>query len=339
MSLPHITRRQFVGRGSRAALAGLAADPLIRVLHAQQQPGAAPADPNAANQAPAPSPFTLLQNLRQAGSTTPIQTSKLRDTIFLLQGVGGNIVVQIGPDGKLMVDSSVATAAPQLRQSLDKLDAHPLKLLINTHWHFDHTDGNAAMHDAGAFIMAHENTRTRLATQQELKAYHAQFPASPTSALPQETFAESENLFVNNDEIDLVHMPSAHTDSDIYVLFKNANVLHTGDIWFNGMYPLIDDGTGGTINGMIRAVDTCLGIADDKTKIVPGHGPLGDKATLNEYREMLATVATRIEKLKSSGQTVDQVVAAKPTGDIDAVWAKGNVKPDLFVTLVYNTLP
>jgi glyoxylase-like metal-dependent hydrolase (beta-lactamase superfamily II) len=287
---------------------------------------------------PSPPPNSLMQSMRTAGATTPIKTTKLTDTIFLLQGVGGNMVAQIGPDGKLLIDSSVATASRAIVQALGKLNGSPLKLLLNTHWHFDHTDGNAALHDAGAFIIAQENTRLRLSTPQKVKILNLEFPASPTGGLPQLTFVDNEKLYFDNDELDMVHAPNAHTDSDIFVHFVNGNVIHTGDLWFNGMYPLIDDSTGGTMNGMIQGVDQVLAIADDRTKIVSGHGPLGDKRALQKYRDMLSTVANRIEKLKIAGQTLDQVIAAKPTTDLDSAWSSGRMTPDMFVTVVYNTL-
>ena len=321
------TRRNFLRTSATAAGGFLCADLLSFATLPAQQPQPA--------QQPAPN---LIQSFHTAGANTPIKTTKLTDTVFLLQGVGGNIVVHIGPDGKLMIDSSVATAAPRIRETLEKLDAHPLKLLINTHWHFDHTDGNAAMHDQGAFIIAQENTRVRLSTTQRVEILSTTFPAAPTSGLPQATFIDTETLFYDNDELHLTHTPNAHTDSDIFIRFINANVIHTGDLWFNGFYPLIDNSSGGTVNGMIRGVDQVIELADDKTKIVPGHGPLGDKSGLAVYREMLATVANRVEKLKIAGQTLEQVIAQKPTADLDNTWAKGNMKPDMFVTVVYNTL-
>jgi cyclase len=288
---------------------------------------------------PATAAGDRVQQFRTAGATTPIQVTKLRDTLFLLQGVGGNMVVQSGPDGKVLIDSSAATAATRLKETLSKLSPHPMKLLINTHWHFDHTDGNAALHnDSGAFIIAQENTRNRLATAQEIAFFHLKLPPSPTSALPQQTFIDKQKLFVNNDELDLVDMPDAHTDTDIYIHFVGGNVIHAGDVFFNGFYPFIDASTGGTINGMIRGADACLAVADDKTKIVPGHGPLGDKDSLQKYRDMMATVATSVEKLKASGQTLEQAIAAKPTADFDAIWGKGALKPEQFVELVYSTL-
>lgn len=327
-------RRNFLRTSATAAGALLCADRMPR-LFAQQAPASQYPQPAQESAAGLP---TFIQNYHALGTSTPVKTTKLTDTIFLLQGVGGNIVVHTGPDGKLMIDSSVATAAPRIREALDKLAPSPLKLLINTHWHFDHTDGNAAMHDAGAFIIAQDNTRLRLSSPQTVKLINVTFPASPTSGLPQQTFPGKEKLYFDNDELHLTHTPNAHTDSDIYIHFANANVVHTGDLWFNGMYPLIDDSSGGTVNGMIRGVDEILALSDDKTKIVPGHGPLGDKSALTNYREMLATVANRIEKLKIAGQSLDQVIAQKPTSDLDAAWGKGMMKPDMFVTVVYNTL-
>jgi cyclase len=329
------TRRDFLIGSGMATAAWLIHDHAL----AQAAGQAAPAQAAAASTNPAVQPNPdLAQMLRTAAAKETIRTTKLTDTISLLQGVGGNVVCQIGPDGKLVIDSQIATGTSHLLDALEKLDEHRLKLLINTHWHFDHTDGNAALHLEGAFIMAHDNTRLRLLQPQVMQTYEAHFPAAPDAGLPQETFPESQTLWVNNDQQDLVHTPDAHTDSDIFIHFHKGNVIHAGDLWFNGMYPLIDIGSGGTINGMIRGVDQVLARADDRMKIVPGHGPLGDKASLQAYREMLVTVADRVEKLKASGKSVDEAVAAAPTADLDAVWGKGNLKPSTFVALVYDSL-
>jgi glyoxylase-like metal-dependent hydrolase (beta-lactamase superfamily II) len=277
--------------------------------------------------------------MRDAGPKTPITVTRLRDTVFLLQGVGGNMVAQIGPDGQLLIDSSIASAAPRLKQTLSGLSVQPLKLLINTHWHFDHTDGNAALHDGGALILAHENTRLRLSHPQRVEALGLDFPAAATSALPQEVFQESSHLFFNNDDLRLVHFSPAHTDSDIYILFKNSNVIHAGDIWFNGTYPLIDDSSGGGIDGMVRASSELISLADNETKIIPGHGALGNKAGLTGYRDMLVTVRDRVQGLKRGGRSIEEAIAAKPTSDLDKKWGGGNLTPDMFVRLVYKTLP
>jgi cyclase len=327
------TRRDFL-IGSGMATAGWLSQ---GTLLAQAAGAGQAAEPTSTNPAVQPNP-NLPQMLRTAAATEKIKTTKLTDTIFLLQGVGGNILCQIGPDGKLLIDSGIATGTDHLRDALAKLDEHHLKLLVNTHWHFDHTDGNAALHLDGAFIMAQDNTRVRLEKPQYMAVYDVHFNAAPDAALPQETFPESETLWVNNDQEDLVHTPDAHTDSDIFIHFNRGNVIHTGDLWFNGMYPLIDLSSGGTINGMIRGVDQVLALADERTKIVPGHGQLGDKPTLQGYREMLVTVADRVEKLKAQGKTVEEAVAAKPTADLDAVWAKGSIQPGTFVALVYDSL-
>ncbi|HEX4066304.1 MAG TPA: MBL fold metallo-hydrolase [Acidobacteriaceae bacterium] len=336
------TRREFLVQSARSGLAGAAAWLAPHALFAQESPtaqtaAATPAPAPNTNPAVQPNP-NLIQQLRTAAASETIKTTKLTDTIFLLQGVGGNVVCQIGPDGKLLIDSGIDTGTHHLLDALDKLGGQKLKLLINTHWHFDHTSGNAELHLEGAFIIAQTNTRLRLASPQYLQVYDVHFPAASDAALPQDTFPDNETLWVNNDKTDLVYTPDAHTDSDIFVHFNRGNVIHTGDLWFNGMYPLIDLSSGGTINGMIRGVDQVLALADDRTKIVPGHGALGDKAALQSYREMLVTVADSVEKLKASGDSVEQAVAAKPTANLDAIWAKGSMKPDTFVALVYNSL-
>ncbi len=335
-----VSRRDFLVRSGMAGAAWLGHTAMGQAAPSTQQaatsPQAAPATPPPPGVQPEPD---LLQKLETYASTETIRTTKLRDTLFLLEGVGGNIVCQIGPDGKLLIDAQMAAGTQHLLDALGKLDAQPLKLLVNTHWHPDHTDGNAALHLAGAFIIAQINTRVRLQSPQYMAAYELHVPAAPDAALPQETFDETSTLWVNNDQEDLIHAPYAHTDSDIFVHFHNGNVIHTGDLWFNGMYPLIDTSTGGTINGMIKGVDAVLALADEQTKVVPGHGPLGDKAALQNYRTMLVTVADRVEKLKAQGDTVEQAIAAKPTADLDAAWTKpGAIQPNTFVALVYESL-
>ena len=281
---------------------------------------------------------TLLQSMRAMASTTPIQTTKLTDTIYLLQCIGANIVAFKGPDGKILIDAGMATAVPRLLDMLTKLGPHPIKLLINTSWLFDHTDGNAALHMAGAFLLAQQNTRLRLAAPQKITMFNLDLPSSPVSALPQATFGAGQTLYLNNDELDLVHAPNASTDSDVFVHFVNSNIIHTGELWYNGGYPVIDTASGGTIHGMIRGVERILRLADDRTKIVPSHGGTGNKTDLAAYREMLETVAARVEKLKTAGQVLDEVIASHPTADFDKEWSHGEITSTMFLTAVYNTL-
>jgi glyoxylase-like metal-dependent hydrolase (beta-lactamase superfamily II) len=212
----------------------------------------------------------------------------------------------------------------------------PIRTLIDTHWHFDHADNNANFRMAGAQILAHENTKKRLLEAHDLLGMH--FPPSPANALPTQTFTASQRLQVNGENLSLIYIPPAHTDTDISIQYPRANVLHLGDTFFNGVYPFIDASTGGRVNGMIDAATKALGMVDAGTKIVPGHGPLADRAALTRYRDVLVAVRDRVQKLKSEGKTVEEVVAAKPTAEFDATWGGGFMMPDVFVGIVYSTL-
>ena len=286
----------------------------------------------------AAAPVDRVAQMRQSAANIPIKTTPLRDNLFLLQGAGGNMVAQTGPDGQLLIDTSFSPAVPRIREALASLSKDPLNAIINTHWHFDHTDGNEGLHTPGVSILAHANTRQRLATPQVMRLLDLHFPASPAQALPTLTFDHEFTAYHNGDQIDLVHFDPAHTDTDIYIHFTKGDVLHVGDIWFNGFYPLIDDSSGGRISGMIAACDQALSLAGPQTKIVPGHGPLGDKAGLQSYRDMLATVRDRVSKLKASGSSLEEAVAKKPTVDLDSIWGHGSMPPDVFTAQVYRTL-
>ncbi len=290
-----------------------------------------------AQQAPTPAADPVAAARARTGAV-PIQSQKLTDNLALLSGPGGNVVVLNGPDGKFIVDTFASPASAKLKETLDGLGNAPLKFVIDTHWHFDHTDNNAALHSAGATILAHENTKKRMSAPQDIPILGLHFPPSPADALPQQTFAASHKLQANGDTLALQYFSPAHTDTDIYVHFERANVIHMGDTFFNGMYPFIDAGTDGKINGMIAAADKALALADDNTKIIPGHGALGNKADLTRYRDMLVTARDRIQKLKSAGKSAQEAAATKPLADLDATWAKGMLTSDLFVQVVYLTL-
>jgi len=319
----HMTRREWL-HGSGVVIAGsLAAGLLPRsVLASPQQK--APADPVAA--------------MRAQMAAAPIETQKLGENLTLLSGPGGNVVVLNGPDGKLMIDTFVQPAWPQLKEHLDSIGNAPLKNVIDTHWHFDHTDNNARVRAAGATILAHENTKTRMAQPHDLVPLGLHFPPSPAGALPQKTFKATEKMQVNGEDLSLGYVPPAHTDSDIYIHFQKTNVLHAGDVFFNGFYPFIDGGTGGSVHGMIAGATKLIAMADAKTKIVPGHGPLGDRTSLAKYRDMLVVIHDNVQKLKAAGKTQKEVVAAKPTSAFDAQWGKGLFTPDQFAAIVYDTL-
>jgi glyoxylase-like metal-dependent hydrolase (beta-lactamase superfamily II) len=301
--------------------------------------GAAAVLPRWMNAQSATLPDRVLQG-RAASLNKLIATTKLYDNVYLLlQGVGGNMALQTGPEGNILIDSNFSTAVPKIREAIAAVSHDAPDALMNTHWHYDHTDGNESLHAAGFTIFAHRNTRNRMSTAQTIPFFHLVMPASPAGALPSITFDESMHAWHNGDSLDLVHFDPAHTDSDIYVHFHNANVLHVGDIWFNGMYPFIDEATGGAIGGMIHASEKALAIADSSTKIIPGHGPLGSKADLQKYRDMLSSIRDKVAALKASGASEQEAVAKKPTADFDPIWSKGFfVNGDVFTGLVYRTL-
>jgi len=280
----------------------------------------------------------MVVKARAGAQTTPIKTTKLYDNVYLLQGVGGNMALQTGPDGNVLIDSSYATAVPKILEAVAAVSKDPAHALINTHWHIDHTDGNEGLHAAGFTIFAQQKTRERLSTLQTIKLFRVDFPPAPTGGLPAITFDQSMHAWNNGDSLDLVHFDPAHTDTDIYIYFHKADVLHLGDIWFNGFYPFFDESTGGNIGGMIHGAETGLAVAGSGTKIIPGHGPLGSKADLQKCRDMMSAVRDKVAALKSSGASEQEAVAKKPTVDFDAVWGKGMMNGDAFTGLVYRTL-
>ena len=282
-------------------------------------------------------PGDAIAGMRAQLGAAPITTTELAPNLSMLAGPGGNVVVSRGADGKIVVDTFVQPAWTNLTAALDQLGKEKVTTVIDTHWHFDHADNNGAFRRIGAGIVAHDNTKKRMSEAHELMG--SKIPPSPADALPTVTFAATRRIDANGDALMLGKIPNSHTDTDIYIKFQKANVLHLGDVFFNGMYPFIDATTGGSINGMIDGVTFSMKQADNSTKIVPGHGPLGDLAALTRFRDMLVTSRDRVAKLKKSGQTLQQVIAATPTKDLDAVWGKGFFPPNDYVALVYNTLP
>jgi cyclase len=303
---------------------------------------------SAADYAPqASSPADLLASMRAKFNAVPIATQKLAENVTMFSGPGGSVVVLNGPDGKFVVDTFVAPAWPRLKKALDGLGNAPVKYAIDTHWHFDHADNNAHLHAAGATVLAHENTKKRLSEPHDLPILYRgadgalaglHFDPSPAEALPQQTFSASYKLQANGETLALEHFAPAHTDSDIYVHFQKANVIQMGDVFFNGMYPYIDPGTGGKITGMIAAADKILSLADSHTKIVAGHGPLGNKAELMKFRDLLITSRDRVQRLQSAGKSAQEAVAEKPFADLDLVWGQGIINTDQFVQIAYLTL-
>ena len=279
----------------------------------------------------------IVSLIKDSAATSPIKTYKLRNNISVLEGSGGNIAVLTGPDGKLLVDAGIGVSQPQLSRALAELGNEPIAHLINTHWHFDHADGNEWLNTAGAKIVAHENTRKHLAVVQRVEDWDYNFLPHSAGALPAEVFAEEHSMKLNGASIALKHYGPAHTDSDISVMFTEANVLHVGDTYWYGIYPFIDYSTGGSIDGMIAASDANLAMANNDTIIITGHGkPVSNKAELQEFRDMLVAIRDNVGNLKKQGKTRDETVAAKPTAAFDAKFGQFLIDPGFFTRLVYE---
>jgi glyoxylase-like metal-dependent hydrolase (beta-lactamase superfamily II) len=258
------------------------------------------------------------------------------DAVYMLRGQGGNIGVCVGGDGVFAIDDQFAPLTPRILEEIEKLSEKPVRFVVNTHWHGDHTGGNENLGEAGAIIVAHANVRKRMSEKQFMAVFNRTVEPSPKGALPVVTFEQSVTFHWNDETIEVVHVPPAHTDGDSFVHFRNANALHAGDVFFNGTYPYIDTSTGGNLEGMIGAVERILERSDAKTRIIPGHGPLASRADLERYQRMLTTVRDRIEPMLREGKSRDEVIAAKPSADLDADWGGGFMKPDVWVGLVYD---
>ena len=267
--------------------------------------------------------------------TAAITVQNLRGNVTALLGSGGNIGVLSGKDGKLIIDSGYSTSRGKITEALAGLSPEPIKHLVNTHWHFDHTDGNEWMHSDGATILAHENTKKHLSTTTRVEAWDFTFPPAPAGSIPAEVIEKEKTLSINNTNVVLAYYGPSHTDGDLSAYFVEPDVLHCGDTWWNGHYPFIDYSTGGNIKGMIKAAEWNLAKASEKTIVIPGHGKIGGKSELTEYRDMLVTIHDKVATLKKEGKTLEETIAAKVTAAYDSKWATSFVTGDVFTKLVY----
>jgi glyoxylase-like metal-dependent hydrolase (beta-lactamase superfamily II) len=271
-------------------------------------------------------------------SKVEIKTTDLGNNVYMLEGQGGNITAAVGKDGVIMVDGQFAPLHDKIRTAIEAVSKQRIKYLINTHYHGDHTGGNESFARDGVTVVSQINVRNRLAAGTTNGLTGVKTPPAPLGALPSKTYLNVSKLRLSGRVADLKHIANAHTDGDTYVWFKTANVLSTGDTFTNGRYPNIDFANGGNIKGMIAAADTYLKLANAKTRIVPGHGPLADKAVVTEYRTMLVTARDRMAKLVKEGKNEDDVVAAKPFADLDAKWAPTELASKNFIRVVYHSL-
>ncbi len=268
-----------------------------------------------------------------------VEIVKVRDGIhMLISPNGGNVTASTGEDGTFIVDDNLEGRGSILTDAIKGLNGQDIKFILNTHYHFDHTGTNETFGENGAIIVAHDNVRERLSTKQFISFFKKEMPALSKSGLPVVTFAEGLNLHYNGDDVQIIHLPNAHTDGDSAAFFKNQNVIVTGDTVFNGMYPFIDAEHGGSIKGTLAAHDTLIALADEGTAIIPGHGPLMNKADLQAYRDALAAITANIGAAIKDGKTLEETIAMKPSAKFDEKMGGGFITPEIFTSFLYKHL-
>jgi len=273
--------------------------------------------------------------LGQNFDTVQVTSTKVAGNVHMLVGAGGNIGLMAGDDAAFVVDDQFAPLTPKILAAIKAITPQPVRFVMNTHWHFDHTGGNENMGQAGALIFAHENVRKRMSTEQFIEALNRKQPASPRGALPVITFNDTVSFHLNGDSIVVFHVAPAHTDGDAMVMFTKANVVHTGDVFVSAGFPFVDRSSGGTINGIISATERLLTVTNADTKIIPGHGPLADRARVKAYHDMLVVMRDRMKKEIAAKHTVDQVLASKITAEYDKDWATNRER---FLRILYQEL-
>jgi len=284
--------------------------------------------------------FTLSASMhaQQDFDTVQVRSQRVAEGVYMLTGAGGNIGLSIGDDAVFVVDDQYAPLTPKILAAIAQLTNKPVRFIVNTHWHGDHTGGNEAMGKTGALLVAHDNVRRRMSSEQVIEFFQRTVPASPAGALPVITFSDTVTFHINGDDVQAFHIAHAHTDGDAFIVWRKANVVHAGDVFVLYGFPFIDLSSGGSIDGLIAATDVLLTLGDDNAKIIPGHGGLSDRAAVREYGKMLKTVRDRVRQQKAAGRSLAQTLATRPTAEFDAGWGTGFIKPDQFVAMVYQSV-
>lgn len=272
----------------------------------------------------------------QAGlDTVQIRTERLASGIYVLFGAGGNIGLSVGEDAAFVIDDQFAPLTPKILSAIAAITPRPVRFVVNTHWHFDHTGGNENLGRAGAVIVAHENVRRRMSTEQFIRAINRREPPSPPGALPVVTFPTGVTFHLNGDDIVVTHVPNAHTDGDALIHFTRANVLHLGDLFNMSGMPFVDRSSGGSIHGIIAAAERAIALSDDATRIIPGHGRVVGRGELQAWHAMLVALRDRMQAEIAAGRTVEQVLAARITDRYADQWPGGHER---FVRILYEEL-
>ncbi len=267
-----------------------------------------------------------------------IETTHVSGAVYMLEGYGGNLAVMTGEDGVLLVDDQYAPLTDRILAAIAVIDPGPVRFLINTHWHFDHTGGNEQLGGMGSVIVAHDNARQRMSADQFMAVIDRTVPALPEDALPVVTFNDQVTFHFNGEAVTAYHVAKAHTDGDSIIHFPASNVIHMGDNFFNGRYPLVDLSNGGSVTGMVDAVQFALGLCESGTRVIPGHGPLANCADLESFGQMLADATERVRELMAAGKSLDEIITMHPNAELDERLGTGFIKPDQFTRFIYNSL-
>ncbi len=268
-------------------------------------------------------------------SKVEISIEQVTENIYVLFGSGGNIGILAGEDGVIMIDDQYAPLSEKIEVAIQTISDHPVKYLLNTHWHGDHTGGNENFANKGATIIAHENVRERLSKDQNIKAFNRTVKAAPKVAWPVLTFSDKMSLHINGEDLLAIHVHNAHTDGDALMYFPNSNVIHMGDTYFNGRFPYIDLSSGGSVDGLVEAVNKALFLIDDGTKVIPGHGKLSNKKELTAYRDTIIKISTKVKEAVAAGKTIEEIKAANYTEGYEE-WGSGFISSERFIDILYT---